>query len=171
MHAKSKIALAVGALVAPVVALSVPGIASANEYISNPPSRQAQCAAGTVGCDSVQGEQLSVEGPKGLTDCSGGNERFAELNDDSKEWKATPVGRMQQFAWKVSAPHKTSSFQYFVGGRRIAEFTEAGKEVGIETVTHTLDFGNLTGKQKVLAVWNIEDTANALYSCIDVNVK
>lgn len=34
-----------------------------------------------------------------------------------------------------------------------------------------MNFGSLTGKQKVLAVWNIADTTNAFYACVDVNVS
>ncbi|WGP08262.1 lytic polysaccharide monooxygenase auxiliary activity family 9 protein [Streptomyces sp. SH5] len=170
MHAKRKTALAVGAVLAPVLALSLPASsASAHGYISNPPSRQAQCAAGTVSCGAIKYEPQSVEGPKGLTSCSGGNSGFAELDDDSKGWAVTPVTRSQQFEWKLTARHSTSTWQYFVGGEKIAEFDDGGAQPGA-TVTHQVDFGNKTGRQKVLAVWNIADTANAFYACIDVNV-
>ncbi|GAA2592850.1 hypothetical protein GCM10010435_84790 [Winogradskya consettensis] len=37
-------------------------------------------------------------------------------------------------------------------------------------VTHNIDLSAFPGKQTVLAVWNIGDTANAFYSCIDLNV-
>ncbi|PPS89706.1 Chitinase A [Streptomyces sp. MH60] len=33
-----------------------------------------------------------------------------------------------------------------------------------------MNFGGFTGRQKVLAVWNVADTGNAFYSCIDVNI-
>ncbi|SCF81995.1 chitin-binding protein [Streptomyces sp. Ncost-T10-10d] len=47
MHTKRKTAAAIGALLAPVLAVSLPaGSADAHGYISSPPSRQAQCAAG-----------------------------------------------------------------------------------------------------------------------------
>ncbi|WP_405708500.1 MULTISPECIES: lytic polysaccharide monooxygenase auxiliary activity family 9 protein [unclassified Streptomyces] len=170
MHAKRKTAAVVGALLAPVLALSLPaGSASAHGYISSPPSRQAQCAAGTVSCGEIKYEPQSVEGPKGLTSCSGGNSRFAELDNDSKGWRVTPVGRSTSFQWVLTARHATSTWQYFAGGRKIAEFNDNGAQPGA-TVTHQVDFGGLTGRQKVLAVWNIADTANAFYACIDVNV-
>ncbi|MGW1411496.1 lytic polysaccharide monooxygenase auxiliary activity family 9 protein [Streptomyces sp. NPDC002403] len=170
MHAKRKTAAVIGALLAPVLALSLPaGSASAHGYISSPPSRQAQCAAGTVSCGEIKYEPQSVEGPKGLTSCSGGNSRFAELDDDSKGWAVTPVGRSTSFQWTLTARHATSTWQYFAGGRKIAEFDDHGAQPGA-TVTHQVDFGGLTGRQKVLAVWNIADTANAFYVCIDVNV-
>ncbi|MFJ1592785.1 lytic polysaccharide monooxygenase auxiliary activity family 9 protein [Kitasatospora albolonga] len=171
MHAKRKTALAVGAVLAPVLALSLPASsASAHGYISDPPSRQAQCAAGTVSCGSISYEPQSVEGPKGLSSCSGGNSGFAELDDDSKGWAVTPVNRSQQFGWRLTARHATSTWQYFVGGEKIAEFDDGGAQPGA-TVTHQVDFGSRTGQQKVLAVWNVADTPNAFYACIDVNVS
>ncbi|MEE1740360.1 lytic polysaccharide monooxygenase auxiliary activity family 9 protein [Streptomyces sp. BE147] len=171
MHAKRKTALAVGAVLAPVLALSLPtSSASAHGYISSPPSRQAQCAAGTVSCGEIKYEPQSVEGPKGLTSCSGGNSRFAELNDDSKGWKVSPVSRSQSFQWTLTARHSTSTWQYYANGQKIAEFNDNGAQPGA-TVTHQVNFGSHTGRQKVLAVWNIADTANAFYACIDVNVS
>ncbi|MGW2844638.1 lytic polysaccharide monooxygenase auxiliary activity family 9 protein [Streptomyces sp. NPDC001274] len=170
MHTKRKTAAVVGALLAPVLALTLPvGSASAHGYISSPPSRQAQCAAGTVSCGEIKYEPQSVEGPKGLTSCSGGNSRFAELDNDSKGWKVTSVGRSTSFQWVLTARHATSTWQYFAGGRKIAEFNDNGAQPGA-TVTHQVDFGSVTGRQKVLAVWNIADTANAFYACIDLNI-
>ncbi|WAP53942.1 lytic polysaccharide monooxygenase auxiliary activity family 9 protein [Streptomyces sp. S465] len=170
MNMKRRLSVVIGAGIAPLLALCLPaGEASAHGYVSTPPSRQAQCAAGTVACGDIKYEPQSVEGPKGLTSCSGGNERFAELDDDSKGWVATPVSSKTSFTWKLSAPHATSTWQYFVGGSKIAEIDDGGAQPG-ETVTHDVDFGNLTGKQKVLAVWNIANTANAFYVCIDVNI-
>ncbi|MYS50819.1 chitin-binding protein, partial [Streptomyces sp. SID6013] len=70
MHARRKTAALIGAALAPVVAVSLPASsASAHGYISDPPSRQAQCAAGTVSCGDITYEPQSVEGPKGLTSC------------------------------------------------------------------------------------------------------
>ncbi|MEU6734613.1 MULTISPECIES: lytic polysaccharide monooxygenase auxiliary activity family 9 protein [Streptomyces] len=170
MRSKRKLALLAGVALAPVIAVSLPaGSASAHGYISNPPSRQAQCAAGTVPCGDIKYEPQSVEGPKGLTSCSGGNSRFSELDDDGKGWAVTPVGKNQEFQWKLTARHSTSTWQYFIGGDKIAEFDDGGAQPG-ETVTHNVDFGSHTGQQKVLAVWNIADTVNAFYACIDVNV-
>ncbi|MFF2654197.1 lytic polysaccharide monooxygenase auxiliary activity family 9 protein [Streptomyces sp. NPDC058045] len=170
MHPKRKLAALTGAVLAPVLALSLPASsADAHGYISDPPSRQAQCAAGTVSCGPIKYEPQSVEGPKGLSSCSGGNEGFAELDDDSKGWQATPVGHTQAFQWTLTARHSTSTWQYFIGGDKIAEFDDGGAQPG-STVTHQVDFGSHTGPQKVLAVWNIADTANAFYACIDVNV-
>lgn len=170
MHTKRKLAALIGASIAPVVAVSLPAsTASAHGYISSPPSRQAQCAAGTIDCGPIKWEPQSVEGPKGLKSCHGGNERFAELNDDSKGWKVTDVGQSTDFKWTLTAQHATSTWQYFAGGQKIAEFNDHGEKPPA-TVTHNVDFGGLSGQQKVLAVWNVDNTANAFYACIDVNI-
>lgn len=155
--------------IASLIALTVPGMASAHGYISSPPSRQAQCAAGTVPCGAIQYEPQSVEGPKGLRSCSGGNGRFAELDDDSKNWAVTPVGSTTSFTWHLTARHATSTWQYYIGGTKIAECNDGGAQPGA-TVTHQVNFGGFSGEQKVLAVWNIADTANAFYACVDVNI-
>ncbi|MGW1229202.1 lytic polysaccharide monooxygenase auxiliary activity family 9 protein [Streptomyces sp. NPDC001478] len=171
MHAKRKTAAVVGALLAPVLALSLPAAsADAHGYISSPPSRQAQCAARTISCGAIQYEPQSVEGPKGLTSCSGGNSGFAELDDDTKGWKVSPVGRTASFQWVLTARHATSTWQYYANGQKIAEFNDGGAQPGA-TVTHQVNFGSHTGRQKVLAVWNIADTANAFYACVDVDVS
>ncbi|GJF25841.1 lytic polysaccharide monooxygenase auxiliary activity family 9 protein [Streptomyces flaveolus] len=171
MKSKRMLAVAIGAGIAPLLAVTLPaGNASAHGYISSPPSRQAQCAAGTVSCGSIKYEPQSVEGPKGLMSCSGGNSAFAELDNDSKGWKVTPVSRTTSFNWRLTAQHATSTWQYYAGGRKIAEFNDGGARPGA-TVTHQVNFGSLTGRQKVLAVWNIADTANAFYACVDVNVS
>jgi predicted carbohydrate-binding protein with CBM5 and CBM33 domain len=170
MNARRKTAALIGAALAPVLAVALPaGPASAHGYISDPPSRQAQCAAGTVSCGDITYEPQSVEGPKGLMSCSGGNSRFAELDDDSKGWVATPVQKTTTFKWSLSARHSTSTWEYYVDGKEIAVFDDHGAQPGA-TVGHTVDFGSLSGEQKVLAVWNIADTTNAFYACIDVNV-
>lgn len=171
MKSKRMLAVAIGAGIAPLLAVTLPaGNASAHGYISSPPSRQAQCAAGTVSCGPIKYEPQSVEGPKGLMSCSGGNSAFAELDNDSKGWKITPVSRTTSFNWRLTAQHATSTWQYYAGGRKIAEFNDGGARPGA-TVTHQVNFGSLTGKQKVLAVWNIADTTNAFYACVDVNVS
>ncbi|GGN34243.1 lytic polysaccharide monooxygenase auxiliary activity family 9 protein [Streptomyces kronopolitis] len=170
MHKKRRLALALGAGIAPLLVVTVPAApANAHGYVSAPPSRQAQCAAGTVDCGPIKWEPQSVEGPKGLTSCSGGDSRFAELDNDAKGWRVTPIGHSQTFSWRLTARHATSTWQYFVGGRKVAEFNDGGARPP-ETVSHTVDFGSLTGRQKILAVWNIADTANAFYACIDVTI-
>src|SRR6185369_7328074 len=117
-------AAAAGALLAPVLVVVLPVTsASAHGYVSDPPSRQANCAAGKVsGCGSIVYEPQSVEGPKGLRSCNGGLSQFAELTDESKPWPAKSVGSTVTFNWVFTARHSTSNYEYYVGGTRVAVF-------------------------------------------------
>lgn len=163
-------AAALGALLAPLLLIFGPASpASAHGYVSDPMSRQAQCAAGLLECGQIQWEPQSVEGPKGLQSCSGGNARFAELDDDSKPWQSTQVGTSVDFTWTLTVQHRTSTWQYFIGGTKIAEFDDGGAQPPA-TVTHPVDLSGYSGQQKLLAVWNIADTANAFYACVDLQV-
>ncbi|NUP77277.1 MAG: cellulose-binding protein [Nonomuraea sp.] len=161
--------LAMAALSAATVVIIAPP-ASAHGYISDPPSRQANCAAGKVkNCGQIIWEPQSVEGPKGLRNCSGGDSRWAPLDDDSKAWPAASVGDTVTFKWLIEARHATSTWEYFVGGTRIAVFDDHGRQPGA-TVTHSVNLGGRTGRIKLLAIWNIADTENAFYNCVDLQV-
>jgi len=143
--------------------------AEAHGYVSEPPSRQASCAAKKVAnCGEAQWEPQSVEAPKGSMACSGGG-KFKEMDDDSLAWPVTNVGTSVQFTWRFTARHSTTTYEYFIGTKRIAVFDAKGKTPG-ETVTHTVDLSGYPGKQKVFSRWNIADTPMAFYSCMDLNV-
>jgi len=144
--------------------------ASAHGYVSSPPSRQALCAQGKVpDCGAIQYEPQSVEGPKGLKSCDGGKSQFAVLADDSRNWPATAVGTAVTFNWVLTARHATSTWDYFIGNTRIAQFNDGGRQPNA-TVSHQVSLSGFSGRQKILAVWNIADTANAFYNCIDVQI-
>ncbi|EST18961.1 lytic polysaccharide monooxygenase auxiliary activity family 9 protein [Streptomyces roseochromogenus] len=173
------------------------GSASSHGYISQPPSRQALCAEGTVSdCGDIQYEPQSVEGPKGFPEtgppdgaiCSGGNSRFAQLDDPrGGQWPATQLtgGQTYDFTWTFTARHATTDFEYFVSNDSYdptKPLTRAelqpqpfltvpydGEPPSSDTVTQqgTVPTG-LTGKHLILAVWNIADTGNAFYACSDV---
>lgn len=137
--------------------------------MSSPGSRQAQCAAGTVSCDEIKFEPQSVEGPKGLTSCSGGVGRFAELDDNGKPWRATSVSGTVDFTWTFTARHATKNYEYFLNGRKIADIDGAGRQPA-PTVKHSVNLGGVSGRQTLLAVWNIADTPMAFYSCVDLQI-
>lgn len=171
MSLKRKLVMfATAALLVPIGLVVLPATtANAHGYISTPPSRQAQCARGTVSCGSIQWEPQSVEGPQGLRNCHGGVERFKELNEDSMPWQATSVGRTVNFTWTFTARHATKNFEYYVGNTRVAVFPGNNQQPP-PTLTHNVNLGNVSGRVKLLAVWNIGDTANAFYSCVDLRV-
>jgi predicted carbohydrate-binding protein with CBM5 and CBM33 domain len=171
MNLKRKLAIfTAAAAIAPLGLFVLPaGTASAHGYISSPPSRQAQCAQGTVSCGAIKYEPQSVEGPKGLRSCNGGVGRFAELNDDSKPWRATSVGRTVTFTWTFTVRHRTANFEYYIGNTRVANF-DLGNQQPSPGLSHTVNLNGFSGRQKLLAVWNVGDTGNAFYACVDLNV-
>lgn len=152
-----------------IFALLPAGTASAHGYVSDPASRQAQCAAGVVDCGQIQWEPQSVEGPKGLMSCSGGNARFSELDDDDYGWEVTDVGANATFAWTLTVPHVTSTWEYFIDGTLVDSFDEGGAQPPYN-FTHNVDLSGYSGEHTVLARWNVADTANAFYACVDVNI-
>lgn len=158
-------------LAAPLLVVALPsGTAFAHGYVSSPASRQAQCANGTVkDCGAIQWEPQSVEGPKGLRTCHANLTQFSVLNNDNKGWQVHSTGREVTFNWTFTARHRTRDYEYFVDGRKVATFS-GNNQLPPATVTHRVNVGS-AGRHKVLAVWNIGDTANAFYSCIDVNAR
>jgi chitin-binding protein len=172
MTLKRKLTLfAVAAAAAPLGLVVLPAAtANAHGYISSPPSRQAQCAQGTVSCGEIKWEPQSVEGPKGLRSCNGGVGRFADLNDDNKGWHATSVGNTVTFTWTFTARHATTNYEYYLGNTRVASFSGNNQQPP-PSLSHTVNLGGATGRQKLLAVWNIADTPNAFYTCVDLQVN
>ncbi|MFU8850778.1 lytic polysaccharide monooxygenase [Micromonospora sp. SL1-18] len=155
-------------VVAATLAVATP--AQAHGYVSSPPSRQALCAQNRVpDCGQIKYEPQSVEGPKGLRSCHAGIAQFAVLNDDSRNWPATSVGSSVTFTWVNTARHATSNWEYWIGNTRVAAFDGGGRQPDA-TVSHTVNLGSFSGRQKLLAVWNIADTANAFYSCVDLQI-
>lgn len=165
------VVLAVTTVAAVLSALLVAApAAQAHGYISAPPSRQALCAQGRVAnCGQIQWEPQSVEGPKGLRNCHANIGHFSVLSDESRNWPATSVGNTVTFNWVLTARHSTSTWEYYIGNSRLAVFNDGGRQPGA-TVAHTVGMGGFTGRQRLLAVWNIADTANAFYACVDLQI-
>ncbi|MDX8031131.1 lytic polysaccharide monooxygenase [Lentzea sp. BCCO 10_0856] len=171
MKLTRKAALVMAAVPA-IVFITPVGSASAHGYVSSPASRAAQCATGVVDCGSTgpRYEPQSAEGPKGQVTCSGGTRNdFEVLNDDSKPWKVTSVGSTMSLTWTFTARHATRDYEYFIGGTRVG-FVAGNNQQPNNPTTHTINLGGFSGRQKLRAVWNIADTVNAFYSCIDINI-
>ncbi|WP_229072953.1 lytic polysaccharide monooxygenase [Actinoplanes sp. DH11] len=143
--------------------------AAAHGYVSSPPSRQALCAQGKMACGQIKYEPQSVEGPKNLRSCNANVPQFAELNDDSRGWPATNVGTSLTLTWINTARHATANWEYWIGGTRVASISGNNQQPPA-TLSHTVNLSGFSGRQKLLAIWNISDTANAFYSCIDINI-
>lgn len=144
--------------------------AQAHGWITSPPSRADHCATGTVSfdCGGLQYEPQSVEAPKGSTLCSGGS-GFTVLDDDSLAWPRTTISGNTTFRWQITARHSTSTWEYFVDGQLFKTFDDGGAQPGA-TVEHTLS-GLPAGDHTIFARWNIADTVNAFYQCVDVTVS
>ncbi|WP_030573865.1 lytic polysaccharide monooxygenase auxiliary activity family 9 protein [Streptomyces aureocirculatus] len=171
MFAKKHLAVAFVLGLAPLMVVSLPANpAQAHGWVTSPASRQDQCFNGSVECGPIKWEPDAVEGPKGLKSCSGGNAQFADLNDDGKGWAVHSITNSATFTWQLTAQHSTTTWQYFVGSQKVAEFDQGGAQPP-QFVRHKVNFDGIRGQQKVLAVWNIADTANAFYACVDVNIR
>ncbi|HET9241150.1 MAG TPA: lytic polysaccharide monooxygenase auxiliary activity family 9 protein [Oligoflexus sp.] len=142
--------------------------AAAHGWITSPASRQEHCARGTTAfdCGPLQYEPQSVEAPKGALSCSGGS--MYSVLDGTGPWPVTQVGSSATFVWKLTAPHRTQSWEYFLNGTRLA-FVDGAQAMPGREVAHTLH--NLpSGRHTLLARWNIGDTPMAFYSCVDIMV-
>ena len=154
------------AILAPVV---VAPTASAHGWVTNPPSRQDHCANDTAGfdCGAIKYEPQSVEAPQGSLECSGGS-GFSILADESKPWPRTTIGSSVDMKWQITARHSTATWEYFVDGVLHRTFNDNGAKPEA-VVTHRLE--NLpAGDHTILARWNVADTINAFYACVDVTV-
>ncbi|WP_067814454.1 lytic polysaccharide monooxygenase auxiliary activity family 9 protein [Actinomadura kijaniata] len=192
----SKRSLTLAAAAAVTLPLIPASPAFSHGYTTSPPSRSSLCASGRVtGCGPIQWEPQSVEGPKGFPQagpadgriCAAGDSRWAPLDDPrGGAWPATsvPSGGSFTFTWRLTAPHATTSFRYFVtrdGWSPSQRLTRAalesqpflrrdyGGQRPPSTVSHPGTLPAKRGRHLILAVWDIADTANAFYSCADVN--
>ncbi len=146
-------------------------------------------------CGDIQYEPQSVEGPKGFPQagpadgqiCSAGHANFAQLDDPrGGTWPAAsvPSGQGYDFTWTFTAIHATTSFRYFItksGHDPAKPLTRADLDPqpflevdlgGQRPTNPTSHHGTLpvrSGRQLILAVWDIADTGNAFYSCDDVD--
>jgi chitinase/chitin-binding protein len=160
-------------LVVMLMAVGLPLIVSspaqAHGWITSPPSRQDHCANNRTSfdCGDIKYEPQSVEAPKGSMLCSGGS-RFRIL-DSAGPWPVTNIGSSTTFRWRLTAAHRTSTWQYYVDGRLHRTFSQNNQQPPAN-VAHTVT-GLPSGRHRILAVWNIADTAMAFYACVDVRVR
>ncbi|WP_225215324.1 lytic polysaccharide monooxygenase [Cellulomonas avistercoris] len=161
-------ALAAIALAFAMLTLAPPPSAQAHGWISDPPSRQDLCYTGAISnCGPVQYEPWSVEAKKGSMLCSGGG-RFTELDNESRTWPRQAVSTNQTFTWDIVANHSTSTWEYFVDGQLHTTINDNGA-MPPKRFTHQIN--NLpTGNHKIFVRWNIADTVNAFYQCIDAYI-
>lgn len=169
-------------------------------YVSNPLSRAALCKQESMG-GAIQWEPQSVEAPKGFPQAgppdgqlaSGGHASFAALDGirdpKGRQWKATslPAGQLVQWDWWLTAPHKTTKFEYFItrdGWDPSAPLTRDQFDLTpvitlhwdtsapMQSVAHWgLVPTNKTGRHVIYGVWTVDDTPMAFYQAIDVTIR
>lgn len=168
MRSRGVLGLVLGMMITATVLLSSE-VAFGHGWITNPPSRQDHCAKTRTSfdCGSIRWEPQSVEAPKGSMLCSGGGS-FRILDEHGRPWPVTNIGRTTAFHWRLTAAHRTSTWEYFVDGRLFRTFNQNNTHPP-STFSHTLS-GLPTGRHRILARWNVADTAMAFYNCVDVNV-
>jgi predicted carbohydrate-binding protein with CBM5 and CBM33 domain len=178
-----------------VLPVFVGDAAYAHGWVTGPASRQDNCAKGVVqDCGEIQWEPQSVEGPGGFPAegpadgalCSGGNSRFSQLDDPrGGSWPTTSVtSGSQSFTWHNTAMHATEDWRYYItnqgydpsqpltrGALDLDPFLQVpgNNQQPPADVTHTGDLPDQSGHHVILAVWEIGDTPNAFYACIDVS--
>jgi chitin-binding protein len=193
MRRRTTLGLA-GALALGLSAITA-GAAYSHGYTTGPPSRSANCQSGAASnCGPIQWEPQSVEGPKGFPAsgpadgriCAAGNPSWAPLDDPrGGGWPTTQLssGGSTTVQWRLTAIHATTSFKYFItkdGWDPSKPLTRAdlqsnpiyseslGGARPPADVKHTVPLPSRSGKHMILAVWDIADTSNAFYQCIDV---
>ena len=154
---------------------------SAHGYVSHPPSRQVRCRDDQIpGCGDVKYEPQSVEAPKGSFKCNGDGPRFRELNDEALwenyYYSVHPGVDSLVFTWTImpgDAQHRTASWEYFVltDGNPLLAWFNGFNATPPTTVEHEVPLDEHTGKQTILARWNIGDTPAAFYSCVDLLIE
>jgi len=177
--------------------LAVAPAASSHGYIGGSNSQLVARAAlsSNTGLGAVQYEPQSIEGPKGFPAAgpadghlaSGGNTRFSELDaQTSTRWVKNQVtNRTVTVAWNYTALHATTKWEYYItkpGWDQNAPLTRSELEL-ISTVNyngalpvqgaqHTFTIpADRTGYHVIYAVWVVDNTANAFYNAIDVNIS
>ena len=141
--------------------------AYAHGYVSFPPSCQVYCRDDQVhGCGSVRYEL------HGLFKRNGNGSRFPQRWCLVEELllHGPPGVHSLEFAWTFTAPHSTTTFEYFTltEDNTLLALFNYHNTTSIDPVVH------LTGRQTILGsfCWNVSgNTPNPFYSCVDLHIK
>lgn len=188
----AKLVLVVALLVGGLTAFSAS--ASAHGYVSSPGSRayKGSNLGGNLNTNvgQAQWEPQSIEAPKNtfITGklASAGLTQFSLLDEQtSTRWHKSNIGTGPlSLTWTLTARHSTANWQYYMTKKGwnpnqpldIKNFDLIGQvndngAIPASSVTHNITVPtDREGYNVILAVWNINDTVNAFYQAIDVNV-
>ncbi|MFC4338019.1 lytic polysaccharide monooxygenase auxiliary activity family 9 protein [Salininema proteolyticum] len=187
------LAVSAGAVVG---ALAVSAPASAHGWVTDSvgdvESRSGFCAEGVVSdCGGIQYEPQSLEAPKGFPEAGPqdgslcGIGAFPALDDQrGGAWPKNEVsGGSLGIGWNYTAAHATSKWEYYITKdgwnpdepltraqlepEPFATFDGGGQRPPFQHV-HDVNLPAKQGYHMVYAVWEIADTANSFYNCIDL---
>ncbi|MCU5213011.1 lytic polysaccharide monooxygenase [Bacillus paranthracis] len=190
-----KVILSGGILLTGLLTFGFSEKASAHGYVESPASRSYLCKQGVnVNCGSIQYEPQSVEGIGGFPQLGpsdgqiAGAGHFPALDVQTVDrWKKVTLnGGTNTFKWKLTAPHSTKEWKYYITKKDwnpnkpltrsdldLVPFyvkNDGGARPGT-SVTHEANVPtDRNGYHLILAVWEIADTGNAFYQVIDVNL-
>ena len=121
--------------------------------------------------------------------CSGGKELFKGMDLLRDDWPSTIIAPDENgkidFAFRVTAPHSTEYFRFYVTRNGYdplgpLRWADLGSSPFCEITTVTLDNGRYrmtcpfpqgrSGKHVIYAVWQRDDSPEAFYTCIDVEL-
>ncbi|MBC1372796.1 chitin-binding protein [Listeria booriae] len=167
--------------------------ASAHGYISKPESR-AYLGAKRINQDvgGVMYEPQSVEARKGFPEKGPADGKiasagiFLKLDEQTENrWVKVDVpGGKTRIEWTLTAPHRTSSWSYFITKKGwnpnkpltrdqlqlITKIQADGSAPPTSVVQDiTIPEGH-TGYHVLLGVWDIADNSNAFYQVVDLNI-
>ncbi|KAJ6598714.1 hypothetical protein B0H10DRAFT_1959255 [Mycena sp. CBHHK59/15] len=121
--------------------------ASAHGYVSHPPSRQALC------------RDVPVPG-------------YGDLVGRSFQ-RGPPRSRPSLLHVDTHSAARHATWEYFIlteHNTKLASFDDGGA-VPPRTVVHQVPLHGYTGRQTILARWNIADTPATFYACVDLNIN
>ncbi|EOO21201.1 lytic polysaccharide monooxygenase [Bacillus cereus] len=184
-----KVMLSCGILLTGLLTFGFSEKASAHGYVESPASRSYLCKQGVnVNCGPVQYEPQSVEGIGGFPQLGpsdgqiAGAGHFPALDVQAVDrWKKVTLnGGMNTFKWKLTAPHSTKEWKYYITKKDWnpnMPLTRSSLDLvpfyvkNDGTVTHEANVPtDRSGYHLILAVWEIADTGNVFYQVIDVNL-
>lgn len=170
---------------------------SAHGYVEGPASRALLCKNGVnTDCGAVVYEPQSLEAPKGFPAAGPADGKlasaggiFPKLDEQSStRWsKVALSGGQQTFSWHFTANHATTTFRYFITKPNWNPNSALTRDQFESTPFCTINYGGAqppfsyshtcnvptdrTGYHVILAVWDVDNTANAFYNVIDVELS
>lgn len=172
-----------------------PTVSEAHGYVASPGSRAffGSSAGGNLNTNvgRAQWEPQSIEAPKNtfITGklASAGVSGFEPLDEQTAtRWHKTNIttGPLD-ITWNLTAQHRTASWDYYITKNgwnpnqpldiknfdKIASI-DGKQEVPNKVVKQTINIPtDRKGYHVIYAVWGIDDTVNAFYQAIDVNIQ